>query len=366
MTYPVKIQTTKSARELEIAWDLTNYCNFSCRYCFPEANAGDFKVTTDLNLLVKNFQHLANHYKSNFGRDQIYLKFGGGEPTLWADFGNLLVKLKEHQTNLYIGVVSNGSRTLRWWKEYGHLIDNATLSFHIGDSNIDHHIAVADALFSLGKKVTVLVLMDPDRWDECVNAVEYMKSNSVHRWFIEAKTIIPTPNSAIVYSEEQQLYLVNELKRMPSVLWFLKNIKLIYKGLIKKYASIATLDNGKTLKATAAGYVSRGWNVFTGWSCDVGLDTLYIKWTGELQGACGQPLFNLNTKFNILENDFTNKFDPEITSSICKVNLCSCPPETHISKFSLSKGNISSTRTIIPITDDRLFRNIKSISVNIT
>lgn len=351
MTYPIKIKTTKSDRDLEIAWDLTNYCNFSCRYCFPGSNAGDFKVTTDLNLLAENFQHLANHYKSNFGRDRIYLKFGGGEPTLWADFGHLLVKLKEQEKNLYIGVVSNGSRTLRWWKEYGHLIDNASLSFHIGDGNIDHHIAVADILFSLGKKVTVGVMMDPDRWDECVHAVEYMKSNSVHSWFIEVKTIMTTPDATIVYSEEQKLYLVNELKRMPNVLWFLKNIKLISKGLIKKYASIATLDDGTILKATASGYVSRGWNIFTGWSCDVGFDTVYIKWTGEIQGACSQPLFNLDTKFNILDINFSEKFNPKMISSICKISKCDCLPETHISKF-----NIGSSRTIIPIIDSKVLQ----------
>lgn len=360
MTYPIRIETTKSARDLEITWDLTNYCNFSCRYCFPGASAGDFKVTQDLNLLANNFTHLATHYKTKLGRDNIYLKFGGGEPTLWADFGKLLAKLKEQNSNLYLGVISNGSRTLRWWKEYGHLIDNATLSFHISDANIDHHIAVADTLFELGKKVTVLVLMDPDRWDDCVNAVNYMKSNCKYRWFIEIKTVIPTPTVSVSYTADQQKYLVDEIKQMPNLLWFLKNSKLIYKGLIKKYSSIATLDNGKTLKATAAGYVSRGWNIFTNWSCDVGLDTLYIKWTGELQGSCGQPVFNLDSKFNILETDFINKFDPIMTSSICKVSLCACQPETHISKFSLSNGDVSGTRTIIPITDYRLYINTKS------
>jgi organic radical activating enzyme len=359
MTYPIRIKTTKSSRDLEIAWDLTNYCNFSCRYCFSGASDGDFKVTQDVNLLADNFTHLANQYKIKLGRDNIYLKFGGGEPTLWSDFGELLVKLKEQNSNLYLGVISNGSRTLRWWNEYGVLIDNVTLSFHIGNSNIDHHIAVADALFKLGKKVTVLVLMDPNRWDDCITAVEYMKANCKHRWFIEIKTVIPTPTVSILYTTEQQEYLVNEIKQMPTLLWFLKNIKLIFKGLIKRYSSIATLDNGKTLKATAAGYTSRGWNVFTGWSCDIGLDTLYIKWTGELQGACGQPLFNLDTKFNILENNFVNKFNPVMTSLICKVSLCECQPETHVSKFNLSNRDIGSTRTIIPITDYRVYNTDK-------
>lgn len=333
MTYPIKIQSTKSADAVEITWDITNSCNFHCRYCFPGANAGDFKITQNLDLLADNFHHLAEQYKTKLGKDKIYLKFGGGEPTLWKDFGDFLARLKEQNNNLYLGVISNGSRTLRWWREYGHLIDNATLSLHIAEANLDHHIAVADILMELGKKVTVLVLMDPARWDECVSAVEYMKANCKCRFFIEVKTVVDVPGIVITYTEKQREYLVKEIKQMPGVLWFAKNISLIFNGLIKKYPSRATLDNGKVLKATVAGYVSRGWNKFTGWTCDVGLDTLYIKWTGEMQGACGQCIFDLDTSFNILDTDFVAKFDPKMVSSICQINRCDCQPETHITKY---------------------------------
>lgn len=332
---PIKIKSTQKSNILEITWDVTNSCNFHCRYCFPGANAGTFKVNQDLTLLADNFHHFANQYKSKLGRDKIKLKFGGGEPTLWKDFGDFLVKLKQQNKNLYLSVISNGSRTLRWWKEYGHLIDNANLSFHIAEANLDHHIAVADTLMGLGKKVTVLVLMDPTRWDECVSAVEYMKSNSKYRFFIEVKTIVDVPGVNIEYTEEQRKYLIKEIKQMPNLLWFIKNVNLIYDGLIRKYSSHAILENGKKLKATSAGYVSRGWNKFTGWSCDIGLDTVYIKWTGEIQGSCGQKIFNLDKSFNILDRDFIEKFDPKMISSICQIDRCDCQPETHVSKYKL-------------------------------
>jgi hypothetical protein len=45
------------------------------------------------------------------------------------------------------------------------------------------------------------------------------------------------------------------------------------------------------------------------------------------------------------------KFNPKMTSSICKMRKCDCLAETHISKFSLG-----GSRTVIPITDDRLLR----------
>ena len=352
MTYPIKIKSTQKANTLEITWDLTNLCNFHCRYCFPHANEGNYRVTTNLDLLVNNFTHLAEQYNTKLGKDQIHLKFGGGEPTLYKDFGELILKLKE-KNNLYLGVISNGSRTLRWWQEYGHLIDNANLSFHIAEGDVDHHIAVADTLAKLGKKVTVPVLMDPNRWDDCVAAVERMKSTSKEKWFIEVKTVVDVPGVTISYTDEQRQYLMKELKRMPSLFWFIKNIKLLFNGLLRRYQSIATLTDGSTLKASASGYASRGWNQFIGWNCDIGLDILYIKWTGEIKGSCGQTIYGLDTSFNILDPQFTDNFNPEFKSSICQQQYCNCLPETHTSKFSLGDGDVSRTRTVIPITYNR-------------
>ena len=353
MTYPVKIKSSKLDNILDVTWDLTNHCNFHCRYCFPGSNAGTHKVDIDLNLLVDNFTHLANQYKTKLGKDFIHLKFSGGEPTLWKDFGKFILKLKE-ANNLYIGVISNGSRTLRWWKDYGYLIDNATLSLHIAEADIDHTIAVADTMAMLGKKVTVLVLMDPDRWDECVAAVEYMKSTAKEKWFIEVKTIVDTAEFKVTYTKEQQQYLLKEIKRMPGLLWFIKNIKLIANGLIRRYQSVATLDNGSTLKATSSGYISRGWDRFVGWECAIGLETLYIKWDGTIKGSCGQIIYGLDYSYNILDSNFIEKYDPNFITSICQQPHCVCLPDTHVSKSSFSQRNIGSTRTIIPIAQHRL------------
>jgi organic radical activating enzyme len=353
MTYPVKIKSYKPNNILDVTWDITNHCNFHCRYCFPGSNAATHKVEADLNLLVKNFTYLASQYKTKLGKDFIHLKFSGGEPTLWKDFGKFILKLKE-ENNLYIGIISNGSRTLRWWQEYGHLIDNATISFHIAEADIDHTIAVADTLSKLGKKVTVLVLMDPSRWDDCIAAVHRMKTTSKEKWFIEAKTIVDTADFKVTYTEEQQQYLLKEIKRMPSVLWFIKNIKLIVAGLVRRYQSVTTLDDGSLLKMRSSGYVSRGWDKFLGWTCSIGLETLYIKWDGSIKGSCGQTIYGLDYSYNILDSNFVVKYNPQFKTSICQQRHCVCLPDTHVSKLSFSQRNIGSTRTIIPIAENRL------------
>ena len=128
----------------------------------------------------------------------------------------------------------------------------------------------------------------------------------------------------------------NPLKRIPNPLWIWKNRKLIFEGQIRLYESIATLDNGKTVRAKSNTYINNNWTNFEGWSCDIGLDNVYISWTGEIQGSCQQTIYGLDYSFNILDNDFVEKFNPEFKSSICSIKNCLCSCETQQSKFKLS------------------------------
>ena len=127
---PIKIVSTQKPNILAIRWNPNNVCNYKCEYCWPGSNKGDYKSPEDLNLIVKNFNHMIERYKTKLGKTVVHLSLAGGEPTLWKDLGKFIEEIKK-ENNVYFTLISNGSRTLRWWKEYGHLIDNAGLSYHI-------------------------------------------------------------------------------------------------------------------------------------------------------------------------------------------------------------------------------------------
>jgi len=328
MTYPISIKNTQPDDMMEVRWCPTNKCNFSCWYCFPGSNAGTHGAPKYLDQITKHFNHIFDSYKTHLGKRRFQFVITGGEPTLWPDFGKFLESIKKD--NIYISVVSNASRTLRWWEEYGNFIDDATLSYHVSQADIDHHISVADELYSQGKKVVVLVLMDPGKWDECVNAISYMKTNSKHKWFIEAKHI--TDVDSIAYTNEQQSYLKQEIKQMPDPLWFVKNADLLENGIIREHRSIATMDDGTEIKATSATYIAHNYTNFKNWNCSIGQEAIYINWDGTVRGACGQPLFGDNY-YNILDKNFIDVFVPTPTKTTCKMSMCSCLPDTHITKF---------------------------------
>lgn len=342
---PIKIISTQKSNILEIRWNPNNVCNYKCEYCFPGTNTGEYLSPKNLDLVIKNFNHMIKRYKEQLGKTKIHLMMAGGEPTLWKDLSIFIREIKK-ENDIYLTLNTNGSRTLRWWKEYGHLIDNAHLSYHISQADPDHMIAVADTLFEYNKKVTVKVLMARDRWQEGLDVIEYMKKNSKHKWFIMTGEVIEPEvmNLAgikvidandIQLTTDQKKFLKNSLKRIPSLLWLWKNRKLVFGGQIRLYESLAYFENGKNLKAKSNTYINNNWNNFEGWSCDIGLDSVYIHWDGEIKGSCMQTIYGLDYAYNILDDDFVEKFNPEFKPSICTKKNCYCSPETHISKFKL-------------------------------
>lgn len=342
---PIRIVSTNDQDYLEVRWNPTNVCNFSCRYCFPESNEGTHNSPENLDLVIKNFNHFLKQYREKLGKTKFHLKLGGGEPTLWKGLEYFISEIKK-ENNVYVSLISNGSRTLRWWKQNGHLIDNVTLSYHVAQANVEHHIDVADTMFELGKKVTVSVLMDPDNWNKAVNDIEYMKAYSKYKWFIQTTEVIEPTHMALNsikiitkeerrYTSDQKKYMRWSLKRIPGVLWFIRNIRSLKKD-IKLWESRAVLDNGSILKARSQTYINNNWNAFKGWECNLGIESLMINWDGNIVGACGQTLYGLDTSFNILDKDFVKKFNPIFKPVICGINNCFCQPETHISKFRFS------------------------------
>lgn len=272
-----------------------------------------------------------NHY-STFGKNLFHLQISGGEPTLWPELGSFIEQIKSEH-NVYVSLISNGSRTLRWWKEYGDSIDNAVLSFHVRQANIEHHIKVADTLFEFGKKVTVLVLMDPTCFVDSVDALHFIKKNSKHNWFLEGKEIV----SYLPYTSEQKKFLKKSLHNRPDLIWFAKNIHLAFDGSLRWIQSLAT-DDKKVIPifATSQTYINKDITNFENYQCDIGVESIFISHDGDIRGACGQKLFGLDYYSNILSDDFVNQFTHLIQATMCEMTSCLCAPETHISKFILS------------------------------
>lgn len=299
-----------------------NSCNYTCDYCFPGCNSGTMPYFKNYKLMVKNINHIFNQYRKHTNKTLFDINITGGEPTLWPDLQEYCKEIKKEH-NVMISLQSNGSRTLRWWEENAHLFSKILLSYHHKEADIDHFISVADMCYEKNSFVVVTVCMDPGNWGKCINIVEYLKSNSKHKWYIRLQKL----EGNFHYTADQILYLKKPVKRFPNLIYAFRHRHKFYNKESK-----VKFNNGKIVKMNQHDISLNHWNQFENWECNIGVDSLAIGPDGVIGGSCGQKLYNESDYYNLYDEDFEIKFNPVIQPSICRIPRCLCVPEINLSK----------------------------------
>ena len=317
----VEIESKIPTDVIRIELFLSNVCNYSCWYCFPGFHEGDSKWPK-FEQVSDNLTHVINYYKTSLNKKIVHLHIIGGEPTLWKDFGKF-VKYFNEEHHCVISISSNGSRTIRWWEEYGHYVNHVMLSCHHERVDPKHIAAVGDILYKKDRTVNGMVLMDPNHWDKCVNIIQELKKSK----FLWPITATEVHHDRSVYTLEQRQFFNKAIKRYPEINYWLRSEK------ISRAKPTIIYNDG------SSDNVSRNWlslnkkNYFKGWDCNIGVDTFFIDKNGDIRGGCGQPLYNRDQFYNIYNENFIDSFNPNIVSTLCKKDgVCDCQPETNARK----------------------------------
>ena len=144
-----------------VNWCLGNTCNYSCSYC-PKALNDGTKKWPEIES-VKNFTtKVVNHASLQ----NVYFEFTGGEVTLYKHF----TEVCKHITSLgaKVGIISNGSRTIKWWETHKDYFDHVCLSFHSEFSDEEHFISVVK-LLSNSVRTHVNIMMNLEKFDYCID-----------------------------------------------------------------------------------------------------------------------------------------------------------------------------------------------------
>jgi organic radical activating enzyme len=314
----VEVKSKWPDDELRIEYMIGNTCNFKCWYCFPGSHEGTHRWG-DIDLVTDNFTYLINHYKKN-GKKKIWLHIIGGEPTLWPELGSFAKTMTE--LGCSISISTNGSRTLRWWKEHAKYFRRVTLSCHHEEMDLQHNIDVGDILYKSGCIVDAMVLMDPNCWDKCTSIVEGLRS-SKYRWSIIATEIVAP---GLQYTEQQTKYISKPIKRLPNIFWFFKNNEFHIDNLK------VVFDDSSTKKVNSNWIRLNKLNYFKGWDCNLGKDSIFITKEGFVTGTCQQLLYGKSWHYSLYAPNFKDQFDPIITSVLCSRDVCTCQPEINLRK----------------------------------
>jgi len=285
-----------------VNWCLGNTCNFACSYCPSHLHDGSIKWPT-VETIKKFILKIKNHYSDK----NLYFEFTGGEVTMYRHF----TEICQYCTDLGIkvGLISNGSRTIRYWEDNMQYFDHVCLSFHPEYSEEQHFIDVVKLLHN-DVRTHVNIMMSPEKFDFC-----YAIANKIKNIGNISMALQP-----LIYDFGDTLYDYNDFqkkifdKQHELIVKHIKYTKSFdyYRGAMSKVYA-----DGTTEPSSAHRFINEKTNDWSGWKCNVGVEQLIVDMYGTIQrGWClvGGPIGN------IADDDIEFPSAP----IVCNKTMCHC------------------------------------------
>lgn len=293
-----------------ITWEVFNKCNYSCSYCTENLHSGTYS-SVDYDSALNFFNEVVLDYDDSTRR---MLSIGGGEPTIWKDLTRFLSNLDKSYT---VELVTNGSRTIRWWKDFMGEVDNisrVSISVHLEYADISHIINLIE--FLNGKcQITVMVLYQDGGSESIRMLYDHIKSNESLKCSLRVKPVVDKFNGSFStsYTDEQHT-IFNSMEINRKQLGDKVPSELIVDGEVKTISWINNL-------------MVNNENSFKSYNCSIGSGRLYITYDGNVFGAsCSTakmyPLGNINSPI----------INKRLSTVKCRNMHCPCPPDIRIPK----------------------------------
>lgn len=301
------ILTNDNPNSLNIAWELTTTCNYSCWYCPDYLHNGRYKWP-NLESSLAFFNELAKR------KDIIHIDMAGGEPTLWPELDEFLLR---KPSNAVIEVSSNGSRTIRWWQKNFKYIDGVCLTFHPDTADPEHFYNLCEVLEKYEDKIiNVFIMATKTRIDVCKDLYNRLFDSefkiSVSTKVLEDRVRKQNDRRFIDNNGSQEIkdFLNQQFDRCRVSTYKSKPNEVYMDGVLFNHR-ISPLNNT---------------NRFYGWQCNVGINRLHIRANGDVfRATCrvGGVLGNINESSSITYDQ---------TPVICKMASCGCLDEIKVEK----------------------------------
>lgn len=302
-------------KRFTIDWTLNTLCTYHCSYCHPSLHRGTniLRSKTEDPAIIKNF---LTKLRDQLAGRSVHIYINGGEPTISPSLETIIDFCAESNWCAYVN--TNGSRSLEWWQEYSKKIFKVTISYH-PETVVDEEIFEKVEYIGTQTNVGVFTLMYPPLWDKAQNAYETFKA-------MDKVTIAPSR----VFKRDEHAHDLSYEYNEQQLAWLKENSDVIFKNNDfpppgnNYYGETWIEDNGHIEKLDEVEFTNNRKNTFVDWKCNMGVDHIFIRPTGEiLQSACRQAK-KIATIFD---------FEKLMTEpSVCKTQWCMCTADVLIPK----------------------------------
>lgn len=313
--YPIKLEKLVSPKYKLVEWKLHNVCNYNCSFCGDEHKDGSVRWQ-DLTTYQRYVDKIVNASKKN----PLWIILTGGEPTLYPDVIDLMKYMKD--SGVHVCLVSNGSRTLRFWEEVrdANLLDQLFITYHTEQTkDVEHVKNVLNIFHSEPVKTCCLVTHTINTVDETFNVINFMVENTGALIYSKAMNIYNTDIYSLYTKDQleklrkQSLYVGSKYDskaktNLPIDMQFNSELKLTYSDGTEEQ-----IENAQKLMKEQK-------NSFYGWDCSIGIDNLRIDYNIVYRGECGVGDIIANLDIDELNFSSSPVRCPNQTC-VCAINL---------------------------------------------
>ena len=294
--------------QVEIGWDITMRCNYSCSYC-ESYNNNQPTYFKDIKIYEKALNYLKNYLDNK----KACVSILGGEPLLYKDWDKLINLI--HDLDFVPKVFTNLSISK---KALERKIKTLTpknfidVSCHLQFAKTEDLIDKINLISASGHLKGVSVLADTRYWDQVIDLYEKLKHiENVYVSVIkdESPSQINIASNIINYSKEQ--------------MDFINNSESEYKPYFK-----TTVNNKFELFSINDFYKNNITN-FKGMLCEIGQLNLNIKPNGDVYPSACLLNYPKAVIGNIYKEDLLKPTKP----IECPFNFCGCGPDMRIKKY---------------------------------
>lgn len=319
---PIEVKTLNRPNSLVIEWKLHDKCNYDCVFCTPENKAGKIGWFS----LEKN-KEIADAIHNLANGKPYWIQLTGGEPTLYPHFIELLQHIK--QNGGMTRVISNGSRTMRWWKELkeANVLDILFITFHSQQKASYTHIAEVLNLFHNEPTITVgVITYTKSSLAYAFEGVEYLMENTGSWINMNAMDLLDGYIDDTVVSPEDYEKIQFYTSKTGN-LYAEKTPTNLSEHVLESGVSLltqVTYSDGFTEVTDPTILMKTKKNRFEGWNCEVGMDTLLIHPDKIHRGGCmrGGKAFNSVDDIKFFDKPF-----------VCDTDVCFCVTDMVTTKY---------------------------------